>query len=283
MNPFLEIIRPWNAIMAVIAVFLMAIISGNFTNDVLLACAVVFIVTGAGNVVNDYFDHKIDAVNKPERPIPSGRISLRAAAIYYFILSFLGIVLAFIIDWIPGIIALLSSVLMLFYAYSLKRKFIIGNVIISFLTGLTFVFGGLVVGEILISIYLGFYAFLMTMAREIVKDMEDVEGDLIEGATTLPIVHGKRISSMLAAFFMIFASFSSPILYFIGVFTILYLFVLSFAILVFLSSALSILKNQSVKNTRKISKRLKIGMGITFLAFAVGSLWITVLIISYLT
>ncbi|MBM4240657.1 MAG: geranylgeranylglycerol-phosphate geranylgeranyltransferase [Euryarchaeota archaeon] len=271
MNSFLEIIRPWNAVMAVIAVLLMAIISVNFTLDVLLACAVVFVVTGAGNAVNDYFDHRIDAINKPERPIPSGRISLKTAEIYSLSLFIVGIVLAFVIGLIPGVIALLSSLLMIFYAYNLKRKLLIGNLSISFLTGLCFVFGGVVVSKIELSIFLGFFAFLMTMAREIVKDMEDVEGDRVEGASTLPIIYGERISSIFAAFFMIFASLSSPILYFLGFFSIYYLIVLVIAIAVFLLCAISILKDQSLDNTIKVSKRIKIGMGIVFLAFAVGS------------
>ena len=109
---------------------------------------------------------------------------------------------------------------------TLKRKIIIGNLSVSFLTGLCFVFGGIAVGEIITSIYLGFYAFLMTMAREIVKDMEDVEGDKKEGATTLPIIYGMKTSSILAAVFMITASVTSPVLYFIGIFNILYLAVL---------------------------------------------------------
>lgn len=271
MNAYLGIIRPLNAFMAVIAVLLMAIISGNFTFDVFLACLVVFIVTGAGNSVNDYFDHKIDAINKPERPIPSGRISLRVAGAYSLALFMVGIALAFTISLIPGIIAFSSSILMVFYAYDLKRRCLIGNMSISFLTGLSFVFGGVVVGEIIVSIYLGFFAFLMTMAREIVKDMEDVEGDEMEGATTLPIVHGKRVSSILAAFFVIFASLSSPILYFIGIFNIYYLAVLMVAIAIFLSCSIFILRDTSIENTRKVSKRLKIGMAVTFVAFAVGS------------
>ena len=82
MNAYLEILRPFNALMGVIAVLLVAIISGNFNLYVPVACVIVFIFTGAGNAINDYVDHKIDAINKPERPIPSGRISLNAAAIY---------------------------------------------------------------------------------------------------------------------------------------------------------------------------------------------------------
>lgn len=271
MNPYLEILRPGNAIMAVIAIFLMAVISGKFTLEALMAAVVVFVVTGAGNSINDYFDHKIDAINKPKRPIPSGRISLKTALIYSISLFALGIILAFLINILLGIIALLSSILMIYYARDLKTKCLIGNLSISFLTGLCFVFGGIAVNQIAVSIYLGFFAFLMTMAREIVKDMEDVEGDKLEGAATLPIIHGMGTSSTLAAFFMILASLGSPLLYFVGIFSIFYLPVLFVAIIIFLYCAISILKDQSTGNAAKVSKRIKLGMAITFVAFAVGS------------
>jgi geranylgeranylglycerol-phosphate geranylgeranyltransferase len=278
MNPYLEILRPGNAIMAVIAIFLMAVISGQFTLEALMAAVVVFLVTGAGNSINDYFDHKIDAINKPERPIPSGRISLKTALIYSISLFIVGIILAFSINFLLGMIVFLSSILMIIYARDLKTKCLIGNLSISFLTGLCFVFGGVAVGQIMVSIYLGFYAFLMTMAREIVKDMEDMEGDREEGATTLPLVYGTRTSSVIAAFFMIIASLTSPVLYFLGIFNLFYLIILIVAIIVFISSAISILKDQSLENTRKISKKIKMGMGIVFLAFALGSPFLTQLI-----
>ncbi len=272
MNPYLEIIRPGNAILAVIAVLLMAFFSGVFTFHVLVACIVVFVVTGFGNAINDYFDHKIDAINKPERPIPSGRISLRRAAYYSLALALLGNILAFLfLGLVPELIVLVSTLLMFYYAHTLKKKLLIGNFIISFLTGLSFVFGGVVVGATIPSIYLGFYAFLSTMMREIVKDMEDVRGDKIEGANTLPIAYGMKSSSILAASFMIFASVTSPILYFMGILTIWYLPFLLIAILVFLSSAVSILRDRSVENARRISKRVKIGMVVTLVAYAAGS------------
>lgn len=271
MNAYLEILRPFNAMMAVITIILMAVISGQFTFNVFLAGIVVFIATGAGNAINDYFDHKIDAINRPERPIPSGRISLKTAGIYSLLLFVVAIIIGFIIGPLPGIIVVLSSLLMVYYAYSLKTKCLIGNLSISFLTGMSFVLGGVVVNELLISIYLGFFAFLMTMAREIVKDMEDMEGDKIEGASTLPIVYGKRVSSIIAAFFMILASLASPVLYFLGIFSILYLFILAVAIVIFLRSSVLILKDQSMENTKKISKQIKIGMAVVFLAFLIGA------------
>lgn len=271
MNAYLEILRPFNALMGVVAVLLVAVISGNFTMAVIVACVIVFIFTGAGNAINDYFDHKIDAINKPERPIPSGRISLKTALIYSVSLFVLSSIMAFIIGIIPGLIVVLSAILMYLYAKRLKTSCLIGNLSIAFLTGLCFVFGGVVLNAVELSIILGVYAFLMTMAREIVKDMEDVEGDSVEGASTFPIKYGMRKSSIMAASFMLIASLTSPILYFIGIFNIIFLIVMLFAIYLFLSCAISILRDQSVENTRKVSKQIKIGMGVVFLAFALGS------------
>jgi len=271
MNAYLEILRPFNAIMGVIAVLLVAIISGNFTIYVPIACVIVFIFTGAGNAINDYVDYKIDAINKPNRPIPSGRISLKSAAIYSITLFVIATIMALIIGIIPGIIVILSAVLMFLYAYKLKTSCLVGNLTIAFLTGFCFIFAGVVLDTFFVSIFLGFYAFLMTMAREIVKDMEDIEGDSAEGATTFPIRFGMKASSILAALFMILASLTSPVLFFIGIFNIIYLVVLIFAIILFLACAISILKDQSHENNESVSKRIKIGMAIVFLAFALGS------------
>ncbi|UTB33459.1 MAG: UbiA family prenyltransferase [Methanobacterium sp. ERen5] len=271
MNAYLEILRPFNALMGVVAVLLVALISGNFTMAVIVACIIVFIFTGAGNAINDYFDHKIDAINKPERPIPSGRIALKTALIYSVSLFVLSSIMAFIIGIIPGMIVVLSAILMYLYAKRLKTSCLVGNLSIAFLTGLCFVFGGVVLNAVELSIILGVYAFLMTMAREIVKDMEDVEGDSVEGASTFPIKYGMRKSSIVAAAFMLIASLTSPILYFIGIFNIIFLIVMLVAIYLFLSCAISTLRDQSVENTRKVSKQIKIGMGIVFMAFALGS------------
>ena len=270
MNAYLEIIRPGNAVMAVIAVLLVMLISGNFTLNAFLACLVVFMVIGGGNAINDYFDHKIDEVNKPSRPIPSGRISLKAAKIYSVALLVVGTIIAFIVGLLPGLIALFTSIVLVLYAYNLKKMPLIGNMAVSFFIGLTFVFGAVVVDEPLLSI-LGFSPFFITMMREIVKDMEDVEGDKKEGAKTLPIVYGLRSASIIAAFFMAFAIITSPIPYFIGILTIFYLPLLFIGDMIFLMGAVSVLKNQSTENTAKVSKWVKIGMVVVLLSYAVGS------------
>lgn len=270
MNAYLEIIRPGNAVMAVIAVLLVMLISGNFTLNAFLACIVVLMVIGGGNAINDYFDHKIDKINKPNRPIPSGRISLNAAKIYSVTLFVIGTILAFIIGLLPGLIALFTSIVLILYAYNLKKMPLIGNMAVSFFIGLTFVFGAVVVGEPLLSI-LGFSPFFITMMREIVKDMEDMEGDKKEGARTLPILYGLKSSAVIAVLFMIFAVVTSPIPYFIGILTMFYLPLLLVGDIIFVACAVSVLKNQSTENTKRVSKWVKTGMVIVLLSYAVGS------------
>lgn len=270
MNAYLEIIRPGNAVMAVIAVLLVMLISGNFTLNAFLACIVVLMVIGGGNAINDYFDHKIDKINRPNRPIPSGRISLNSAKIYSVALFVIGTILAFIIGLLPGLIALFTSVVLILYAYNLKKMPLIGNMAVSFFIGLTFVFGAVVVGEPLLSI-LGFSPFFITMMREIVKDMEDMEGDKKEGARTLPILYGLKSSAVIATLFMILAVVTSPIPYIMGVLTVFYLPLLFVGDIIFVACAVSVLKDQSTENTEKVSKLVKIGMVIVLLSYAVGS------------
>lgn len=283
MNGYLEIIRPGNAVMGVIAVILMAIIGEDYNIPIILGAIAVFLAMGGGNVINDYFDHKIDVINKPNRPIPSGRISLQNAKIYAYVLFLLSIVIGFIISYlvnslIPAIIVIISSILMYYYAYKLKKIAIIGNISISILTGLCFIFGGFIIGLetfnnniIITSLYLGFFAFIMTMAREVTKDMEDIEGDKTEKARTFPILYGLKKSSYLAGFLMILASVLSPILYFNGIFNFYYILILSLAIITFFYGAYTILKDQSIESAKKASKLVKIGMMIAFISFAVGS------------
>ena len=79
MNPYIEILRPNNALMALIAVILMAIIGKTYSIEIILGAVSVFIATGAGNTINDYYDYEIDMINKPDRPIPSGKIKLKHA------------------------------------------------------------------------------------------------------------------------------------------------------------------------------------------------------------
>ena len=96
MNPYVEILRPGNAIMGAISIVLIALIDKTISIPIILAIITVFFETAAGNVINDYFDYDIDLINKPERPIPSGRISLRKGKNYAYLLFLAGTICGFL-------------------------------------------------------------------------------------------------------------------------------------------------------------------------------------------
>ena len=279
MNPYIEILRPGNALMGAIPIILVAIIDKTVSIPIILAMITVFFETAAGNVINDYFDYNIDLVNKPERPIPSGRISLKNGRNYAYFLFLAGTICGFLIshitgNWIPFVIVLIADVILYLYAYKLKTTPLIGNLAVGFMTGFGFVFGGFTLNNpniIMTSIFLGFFAFVMTTAREIVKDIEDVEGDKKDGARTLPILIGKKTPAILATILIIIDCALCPLLYIYHIFGILYLVIIAIAVILFIYSAILILKSQDEATAHKSSKLLKIGMLIAFLSFALGS------------
>ena len=279
MNPYIEILRPGNVVMAVIAIVLVAIVGHTLSLPIILAMITVFFEISAGNVINDYFDYKIDMINKPNRPIPSGRIKPKTGRNYAYLLFILGTVTGFLIsyinkDWTAFIIVLFSDIVLYIYAYKLKSTPLIGNLTVGFMTGLCFAFGGYSINNpeiIAVSWFLGFFAFVMTTAREITKDIEDIEGDKKEGAKTFPILYGEKISAIIAVAFIIVDCILCPLLYFQNIFNIIYLVIIAVAVIIFLYSALILIKSQDRDSAHKASKYLKIGMLIAFVAFALGS------------
>ena len=279
MKPYIEILRPGNALMSAISIILVALIDKTLSIPVILAMITVFFETSAGNVINDYFDYNIDLINKPERPIPSGRISLKNARNYgYFLFSIstlCGFIISYMTDnWIPFFIVVFADIVLYLYAYKLKSTPLIGNLAVALLTGLGFVFGGYCINNpsiIMTSIILGFFAFVMTTSREIIKDIEDIEGDNAAGAKTLPIMIGTKIPAVISAILIVVDSALCPLLYFNHIFGILYLVIIAVSVILFIYCAAIILKSQDEKTAGKASKYLKIGMLIAFVAFAVGS------------
>jgi geranylgeranylglycerol-phosphate geranylgeranyltransferase len=236
---------------------------------------VVFLITGAGNAINDYFDYKIDRINRPERPIPSGRIS-RTTALYLSVSLFgIGIILSYWLGPVCLFLAAFNSVLLFLYASTLKGTVLTGNVVVGYLTGSTFLFGSALdifnYGGIQSTVILFLLAGLATIAREIVKDIQDLEGDRRGGTETLPVKIGKNKAARIAAVVGITGVVLSPLPFVYNVnnaFGISYLIVVFVADLLFLVSITEIVLRD---NAEKSSKLLKIAMFVALLAFVVGT------------
>jgi geranylgeranylglycerol-phosphate geranylgeranyltransferase len=263
----LEILRPANCLMAGLAAVTGLAIARSLDPPIAAAIFLaVFLVTGAGNAVNDYYDREIDAVNRPLRPIPSGRISPRGALILSAALFAVSCLLAWQMSRLCLAIAVLNSILLFFYARDLKGMPVAGNLCVSYLTGSTFLFGGAALGPLgaVANLFPAGLSFLGTMSREIVKDIEDVEGDRLGGARTLPILAGREISSAAAAAFSLLA----VILSLLAPFGTAYLVIIAVADLFFLFSMLKIARGDA----RGSQRALKLGMALALLAFLAAAL-----------
>jgi 4-hydroxybenzoate polyprenyltransferase len=182
----------------------------NTTSFLLLTFSLICIAAG-GYAINDYFDLNIDLVNKPKRLVVDKTISRRWVILWHFIFSIVGIILGFYIDRTTstafiGIFNVFSVLLLFIYSTTLKKKFLIGNVLISILTAWSililwwaeqwYFFAKPSVANLdthklfrFTILYAGF-AFIISLIREVVKDMEDIDGDRKYGCKTMPIIWG---------------------------------------------------------------------------------------------
>ncbi|MEO9965860.1 MAG: geranylgeranylglycerol-phosphate geranylgeranyltransferase [Reichenbachiella sp.] len=187
------------------------------------------IIAAAGYYINDYYDIKIDLINKPYRVIVGNTIKRRPVMIAHTTLNAIGILLgAFVSLWV-GAINLLCAFLLWWYSNQLKRLPFIGNFVVAVLTGTTLLV--LLVyyrsSDLLVMTY-AFFAFGITLIREIIKDIEDVEGDASYGGLTLPVIFGIRKTKiilllLILAFFVSLVVFLLRIenIYLLGYFGVL--------------------------------------------------------------
>ncbi len=178
------------------------------------------LVAAGGYVVNDYLDTDIDAVNKSDKVIVGNTISKKATWNIYVTLSLLGLLAAALPAWEIGnvnyvLIQVISGGLLWFYSYSYKRQLLIGNLVVSGLSAiiilLPFFYEAMAEDKLYNTISVNFFfvkayfafAFLTTFSREIIKDLEDMEGDKTLNCRTFPIVAGAVSAKILSIFFIV--------------------------------------------------------------------------------
>jgi geranylgeranylglycerol-phosphate geranylgeranyltransferase len=256
--------------MASIAVLIAAIlVSFSSPLQLFLACLVVFLISGAGMVINDYFDYKIDKVNKPERPIPSGRLSRKIALIYSLSLFSLANIIAIIfLNFQTFLLSIANTITLILYSWRIKRFPLLGNFCVSWFVASTFIFGSVLGDGVTVTIFILFLmAFSTNVGREIAKSIEDVKGDKKSKIKTLPIVAGKNFSALIASIFVIFAIIFSPLPYVFGLLNVYYIYLVIVADILFAISCFIIFLSP-----KKSQKLMKIAMFIALLSFLVGIL-----------
>ena len=199
---FARLTRVWNLVIIALAQYLTAAFLINFTAVLdprlfLLSVCTLMIAAG-GYIINDYYDIKIDLINKPQRVVIGKSITRRYAILFHTLLSLSGVFLGLFLSWKIAAVNFASATILWWYSNSLKRQPFIGNFVVALLTGIAIwlVDSLYKTGDVLIITY-AIFAFFITLIREIIKDMEDLKGDQTFGCQTLPIVWGMRRTKFL--------------------------------------------------------------------------------------
>lgn len=197
--------------------------------DFLLLCLASVLIAAAGYIINDYFDVHIDKINKPQKVLLDRYIRRRWAIFWHLLLSMVGVMISLIISFsvgdrffIIGITNFFCVLTLWVYSTTYKRKILVGNILISLLTAWTVwvvylaevidwwrqpsvtISQTLALSKLLrlAALYAGF-AFIISLVREVVKDIEDVEGDRREGCRTMPIIWGIPVSKVFMAVWLV--------------------------------------------------------------------------------
>jgi geranylgeranylglycerol-phosphate geranylgeranyltransferase len=199
---YFRLVRPANAAIAFASVLgggIVTVRSWSVGLPVFRGALAAALILGAGNALNDVFDAGIDAVNRPDRPVPSGSISSKGALALSIVLFAGGIGLAWTLSSGARAIAVVNSVLLAAYARYSKRMPVAGNILVAALTASVFPFSGAILGRVGTEIaVLAVSAFFAMLAREILKDIEDLPGDEKAGAATIPTRWGVKAARTAA-------------------------------------------------------------------------------------
>ncbi len=274
MKPYITLTRPVNFVITALSIFVASLLAGGTHAHILqmvFASLGGALIGSGGMVINDILDVEIDMINKPERPIPSGAVDRYDAMMFYGALTGAGMIMIAYTTKPAFIIASIAVPLIVLYSRVFKGTPLIGNMIVGGLTGLAFIFGGAAVGNVKQAVMPALFAFLINVGREVIKDMEDVEGDAKNGAATLPVVYGMRNAAIIATMFLVFVMISTVVPFVNGLYGMKYFILVNIGVNLVLVYVLgSLWKDQSVKNLNFLSNILKWDMLVGLIAIYLG-------------
>jgi 4-hydroxybenzoate polyprenyltransferase len=271
---YIIITRPVNVVITFLVVAVAILISENnptaWTTIIIVSSAEA-LIAAAGNIINDYFDIQTDRIAHPQRVLVTNQISKNGAIVFYAALNLISIFLSSTISTTLLIITIITIIVLFHYSARLKRLPLIGNLTVSLLTASAFVYGGFAVDNPEAAVVPAVFAFLINMIREIVKDIEDIEGDLTINIKTFPIKYGIDSSKkmILIITLMLFVFTFYP---FINQFyKIEYFIVVMIVVNPILGLCIKILfDNRRQNNYKLISSLLKLNMIFGLIAIYLG-------------
>lgn len=269
-----KLMRPLNLFQGAIAVLVTTTFFPQMPAwwRILIGIGIVSCYSGAGNSLNDFCDYQIDCINRPNRPLPAGLVK-RSTALYFAIILFIvGSLLAIPVGSL-GLLLIMALALILLITYSLifKRLPFLGNFVVAAILGMAFIFSATLFGDWRIGLPPAFLAFGFNLIREIVKDMQDVQGDEAVGARTLPIKYGLKNARSFVVGAIIILIIVTIIPYWMGIYGKYYLWVVLIAVNIpLLYAAVSIYHDYSSQNCGRLARLLKGDVFFGLLAIYLG-------------
>lgn len=272
----IKILRPLNLIIGAFVVIITASILKKMGQVSVWFTALIVVVcyNAAANSINDYFDLETDRINRPNRPLVTGDVKPQTALFLAIILFIIGTILAFTLPFTATFIAVAIALpLMIFYSIKFKGMPLAGNFIIAMILGLTFLFAGAAMQDIKTMLIPALLAFGLTIVRELVKDISDIEGDRRAKLKTFPIKVGVKKAWTLVAVFAILIGIGAIIPYVLGKYNQWYIIFLIFGVEIpLVITVFSMMKFPTITAAERVAKLLKFSTIAGVLAVWLGSI-----------
>jgi len=256
---YITIIRPLNVILGGFTIVISSFIVkyNGPISFVIFAVLVVMFYTAGANTLNDYFDYKIDKINRPDRAISSGLVSRSHALIFSLFAFILGTLFALQLNKNSQLVSIGIS-LPLIIGYNAKFKYfpLIGNIVVALILSLSFIYAGFIFDNIKPLIIPAVLAFSLTLIREIVKDMADIIGDKSVGLKTFPIIYGENKTIVLCTVLSALLGIGSFVPFITGYYNIFYGILLILTVEIPLAVVVILLLNKPNILTAKRSTKL---------------------------
>lgn len=232
-----------------------------------------FALTAASMAINDYYDREIDAINEPNRPIPSGLIKSREALLFASILTAIGFSAAYLTSLLCLFVAIIAWAVFTAYTIVGKRSGLLGNFLVSVCVAIPFIYGSVViVGVVQVNVLVfASMAFLSNTGREITKGIVDVQGDKSRNVKTLAVRYGEKVAVIAAVVFYSSAVALSPIPLFLGIVSFWFVPFVVLTDLGLIASSVMLLRDYSRENARRIKKMVLLWFIAGLLAFVGGA------------
>ena len=267
---------PFAAGLCVIAGELIAVGSFMYPLELVLGFLVGFFISSSALILNDYFDIESDKINAPLRPLPSGKVKPFEVFVLTIITACIGLIAALLIGIIAFGVAIIFWIIGFLYNWKLKESGLLGNIMVSCSVAITFIFGGIAVGEPLNTVVwtFSFIVFFIDLGEEIASDAMDQEGDKKRRTKSIAITKGKDFAIRLSSVLFIVVIVISLIPFILEWLGLAYLIMIILMDSIILFSTFNLLSSKSDKKSRFYLRFIYVGATVSLLAFIIGQFFI---------